>query len=617
MSESRLRVEEMVPKANIPATTLIDGRRLRVPDDLTLYPSHPKRVLIVGSCLSEGWARRMRVLPQPCESDTYLLGRDLPEQPEHQLGDYNFQIVQLALRFVLPDATFARLEQADIESHEKLFIHATNGMRRFLHSAMQWNRKHGILTFVFPFIVPMQNPMGRLLPRFDLCNPIYFIEKLNEELVRQLEEYTNVYFFDLNEIHSFYGRRYVQEDHYSALNHGSYLSNFDFDKDLDRLEPAAKVTDLFEDRVFEVFASAWLELIAMYRTVRQADAVKMVVIDLDDTLWRGTIAELDADSMPTTEGWPKGFWEALLFLKRRGILLAIISKNEESRVTELWDKLVSRQLKLDDFAIRRINWRPKPVNMSEILAHVNLLPGNVVYIDDNPAERAAMNGAFPDIRVVGGTPLTWRRILLWSSETQVPTITAESAARTDMVRAQVAREEQRATMSHEEFLASLNVTITILEVNSTDHPRFARALELINKTNQFNTTGQRWTREECVASFAAGATFHAFEVADLYTEYGLVGVLIVESSCIRQFVMSCRIMGMEAEVAAVSQIGSLLREAGASEIFAAMIETERNQPCRNLYSRCGFEAIDGGWKRPLNPWFDMPPHISLTSSTAR
>jgi FkbH-like protein len=255
--------------------------------------------------------------------------------------------------------------------------------------------------------------------------------------------------------------------------------------------------------------------------------------------------------------------------------------------------------------------------MAEILAHVNLLPGNVIYIDDNPAERASMKAAYPAIRVLGGTPLAWRRILLWSSETQVPTITAESEARTDMVRAQVVREEQRATLSRDEFLTSLSVRMTMFEVTSAEHPRFARVFELVNKTNQFNTTGRRWTREECVAAFSDGVTFHAFEVADLYTEYGLVGVLIVDGAGIRQFVMSCRIMGLEAEIAAVWRIGLILNKAGVTSIFAAMVETDRNQPCRNIYSRCGFEAVDGGWRRTLDPWFAPPEHITFPGSAAQ
>jgi FkbH-like protein len=594
---------------------LIDARVLRAPNDLAVTPLTPKRVLIVGSCLSEGWANRMKRLPEPCASDVYLLGRDLPENPERPIEEYDFQIVQLALRFVLPDSSFARLGQMDIEGHEKLFTHAVNGMRRFLTGAMKWNVAHGILTFVFPFVVPMQNAVGRLMPRYDIRNPVYFIEKLNEELAKDLAAYKNTYFFDLNEVHCFYGRRYMQEDYYSSINHGGYLSNFDFNHDQNRLEASKKATDLYEERVNPVFLAGWNELVAMYRSARQIDMVKMVVIDLDDTLWRGVIAELEIDALPSSEGWVKGFWETLSFLKRRGVLLAICSKNEESRVELFWNKILGRHMSLDDFAIRRINWRPKPENMAEILAHVNLLPRNVVYIDDNPAERAAMQGAFPDIRVLGGTPLAWRRILLWAPETQVPEITPESAARTDMVRAQVVREEQRQVLSREEFLATLNVKMALFEIGDADHPRFGRVLELINKTNQFNTTGTRWTREDCIAEFAGGTAFYAFDVADAYTEYGLVGVLVVGREGIKQFVMSCRIMGLEAELAAVACIYNLFRDSGVGTMFCGMVETDRNLPCRDVYSRCNFSAVEGGWQRSTSSPMPLPAHISLDGPT--
>ena len=410
--------------------------------------------------------------------------------------------------------------------------------------------------------------------------------------------------------------RDVQDDTIHGFNHGGWLSNYDFEHDQDRLEAANKATDLFEEKTGLNFLAGWHELIAMYRSIRQTDMVKLVVIDLDDTLWRGVVAELDPDALPTAEGWPTGFWEALAFLKRRGILLAIISKNEESRVRAVWDRILGRQVRLDDFAIHRINWRPKAENMAEILAHVNLLPRNVVYIDDNPAERAAIKAVFPDIRVLGGTPLTWRRILLWSPETQVPAITAESAARTEMVRAQVTREEHRQTLPREAFLASLDVRMQLFEVSDVGHPRFGRVLELINKTNQFNTTGRRWTREECGAAFAAGTTCYAFEVADLYTEYGLVGVLLVDAEGIRQFVMSCRILGLEAEIAAVARIVDMVRTRGGATVFAAMVETDRNLPCRDLYARCGFTAADGGWQRAVDPPLPVPAHITLTDPTS-
>jgi FkbH-like protein len=590
---------------------MIEPRLFRAPEDLAVTPLAPRRVLIVGSCLSTVWARRIARGSPACDSDSYLLGQDLPANPARPIGDYDFQLVQLPLRVTLPDTRFARLSQTDLDGHRKAFERAEINMRRLLTDAMRWNREHGLLTFVFPFIVPQQNPMGRLMPRYDLRNAVYFVEKLNETLARELQAYSNAYLFDFNEVASVYGRRFVQEDAFAPFNHNGFISNNDVQVDSGRLEPVARLTDYVEERIGEIVAAAWHELLSMYRTIRQTDMVKMVVIDLDDTLWRGVIAERDPDELPTTEGWPKAFWEALLFLKRRGVLLGIISKNEESRVVEVWDRLLRRGLKLDDFAIRRINWQPKPENMAAILAQVNLLPRNVVYIDDNPAERAAIKGAFPEIRVLGGNPVLWRRILLWSAETQVPDVTAESAARTEMVRAQVVREVQREAMSREEFLASLNVEMKLFQVDSVSHPRFPRVLELINKTNQFNTTGERWTIEQCGAALASGTAFFAFEVADIYTDYGLVGVLVVEDDTIGQFVMSCRIMGLGAEVAGIAHVMATLRGRGAVRVSGVMVETARNLPCRDLYARCGFTNDGGRWWRDLDPPLPVPGHIKL------
>ena len=576
----------------------------------------PKRALIIGSCLSEALALRMKSLPEPCESDMFLQGTALPEQPPQPVEAYDFQLVQLGLRFALPDSAFARLGQMDVEGHERLFDLALANMRRAFAEAMRWNQKFGILTFVIPYLVPMANAVGRLLPRYDLRNPVYFVEKLNEAMAREMAAYKNAYWFDLNEIHSFYGRRFVQEDVYSALNHGSFISNFDYEFDQNRLEPALKATEIYEEKGRDLFGAAWRELVAMLRSVRQQDAVKLVAVDLDDTLWRGIAGEMDNEVMPATEGWPKGLWEALLFLKRRGILLAIISKAEESVTRAVWERIVGRNLKLEDFAAWRINWNPKPQSLAEIMAEVNVLPGNVLYIDDSPVERAAIKAAFPEVRVLGGTPLTWRRLLLWAAETQRAEVTAESAQRTEMVQAQIQREQQRQAMTRDEFLASLKLHVKLFTISDIEHPRLARALELINKTNQFNTTGKRWTLEECGAAFRMGSVFFAFELADIYTDYGLVGVLITTGNRIGQFVMSCRVLGLDVATAAVAEVVRRLRLQGARDIFASMTETPRNLPCRHVYAGLGFSAAPGGWMLANANMPAVPAHIQFVQDGA-
>ncbi len=592
-------------------STLIPAPVMRAPDDLAVTPTQPRRLLVVGSCLAGDWTRRMAALPDPCETDHYLIGRELPDQPGRPIAEYDFQIIQLGLRFVLPDASFARLKQSDLAGHEKLFTHCVNSMHAMLDDAMRWAREHGILTFVFPFVTPIQNPVGRLMPRYDLRNAVYFVEKLNEAMAARVQAVSNAYFFDFNEILASLGKIYAQEDGYVAINHGSFMTNWDYKFDQSRLEPTARATEIFDCHVPQIFAATWNELVAMWRSIRQVDMVKLVVFDLDDTLWRGVTADIGEGPLPTTEGWPKGLWEAITFLRRRGILIGIISKNDEDRVRGFWRQIFGRQMLMEDFAIIRINWKPKPENMADILASVNLLAQNVVYVDDNPVERAAIKAAYPAIRVLGGTPLAWRRILLWSAETQVPDITAESAARTDMVRAQVVREQQRQAMSREEFLASLNVRMQMFRIHGADDPRFPRVLELINKTNQFNTTGTRWTREDCQAALAGGTEFHAFEVADHYTEYGLVGVIVVAEACIRQFVMSCRVMGLGVEVAALARIAQILRQRGYRAIQAALVETERNLPCRDVYERCGYTAQDGMWQYASATVPAIPAHIAM------
>jgi FkbH-like protein len=290
----------------------------------------------------------------------------------------------------------------------------------------------------------------------------------------------------------------------------------------------------------------------------------------------------------------------LLYLKRRGILLAINSKNDRAKIEAVWDKIFHGFISLSDFASVKINWQPKEQNMEEILAEVNLLAKNAVFIDDNPREREAVKAAFPDIRVLGSHPYYLKRILLWSGETQVPYLTDEAGRRTEMIQTQIKRDETRKKLSREEFLASLNMTVRLFRIGGEKDGQFARMFELLNKTNQFNTTGERWTHADIVRLQGQGGTLYAFEVEDKYSKYGLVGLAIVEGNCIRQFAMSCRVIGLDAEVAVLSAIEADMARQGHHSATARFIETSSNSLCRELYKKLGYVLQDGLWvKNPL------------------
>lgn len=599
--------------------TTISDKAFRCPVDLGVTVTPLDRVLIIGSCLASAWKSIIEAADDGCPCDFFLLNNaaTLPEAPPYPPERYSFQIVQIPLRTILPEAAYFRLSFGDPAAYERLFEDARQRLSRFMQEAMRWNRAYGTLTFVSNFLVPQQNPMGRLLPRYDLRNFVYFVEKLNEALDEELRSHPNSYVTDVDQIAATLGRRYLQDDVMWHIGHASALSDWDHPHDLERIERVEPASAYYPTRSAQFVTAVWREIAASYRVIRQLDMVKLVVVDVDDTLWRGVAAERSEMSPNDIEGWPLGVVEALGHLKRRGVLLAIVSKNNEERLTPIWNSVLRSRLSLQDFVARKINWRSKAENIEEILREVNLLPRNVLFVDDNPRERADVQAAFPQIRTIGPNPYLWRRILLWSPETQVATITNESVARTEMVRAQVQRETLRRTMSREEFLCTLGVKVQISTIGSTEQEGFVRALELINKSNQFNTSGKRWTYQDCETAFSEGTRFHIFEVSDKLTSYGIVGVVVVKESLIEQLVMSCRVVGLDVENAVIAHLIEQLRTAGYDRVSALIRETEANLLCRDLYKRCGFEDRDGTWIRHANPKMEIPAHVEILSDAAR
>ena len=159
--------------------------------------------------------------------------------------------------------------------------------------------------------MPQQNPLGRLLPRYQLSNLSYLVECLNQFLAQELTRYQNAYLLDLDGISATFGRRYIQDDTLWQFNHGAVLTDWDFVEDQKRLHPPGPVSDYYALRGNEYLHAIWEEIVAIFRTVRQVDTVKLVIVDLDDTLWRGVVAEEGHISVTTTEGWPLGIAEAL------------------------------------------------------------------------------------------------------------------------------------------------------------------------------------------------------------------------------------------------------------------------------------------------------------------
>ena len=590
-----------------------NGVGFLVPGDLAKSDIGPRRVALVGSCFLSAWNIHGRHA-KTCTFDVFTVnhGANLPDRAsgDSQADDYDFQIIQLPMRSFLPDGTLSLLAYGDLAGHEAAFEAARGKLAFLLKTRMKWNIGGGLLTFITNFPVPQRNMMGALFPRYDIRNPEHFVHKLNEALETMVRSYGNAYVLDVDRICASYGRRYIQDDIVATVTHNSILGLEP--PNLGRMERMGAMGEHYDVEWPKFLAdSIWAEATAMFRTVRQADSVKMVILDLDDTLWHGVSGDTQDVGGHMLAGWPSGLAEALLYLKKRGVLLAIVSKNDETRVRAIWPKIFQRSLDLEDFAAIRINWRPKAENIREILGMVNLLPRNVVFIDDNPGERAAVGLEFPDIRVLGRHPYYFRRVLLWSAETQNAAVSHESGSRTEMVQAQMLREDARQELSREAFLAAAAPRVEIGWITGTGDARFGRVLELVNKTNQFNTTGVRRSREELELFFAEGGRVLAFDVTDRFTAYGLVGAVLVKYASIEQWVMSCRVLGLEVELAVMSDLLHQLQEEGYRQVSGLLVETEVNAPCRDLFARCDFRNRQGVWKCATRRRPAMPAHVEV------
>lgn len=585
-----------VPAASIKdPMSLKEPKEFRIPTGLRTTPIGRKRILVIGSCLVED------LIARPYQEEVMLgdfvlfnnIGR-LPDYPPQPITTYDVQIVQIPMRTLLADAHFAKLKYHRTEDYQLVFDQAVQRLSLALDAAMRWNRESGIASFVVNYFRPQQDVLGRLMPRNDLRNFSYFVDHLNERLAELVAKYENSYILDFDAISATIGRIHIQDEHLWMLNHNSTLSDFDAAYDQTRLHPPPPVSQQSDLKIDAFFEAVHAEIEAMVRTLRQIDAVKLVIIDLDDTLWRGVIAE-ETGEAKTNEGWPFGLAEALAVLKARGILLAIASKNDDATIRAIWDSQLGKRLELADFAVVMINWSPKIESVAAILQKINVLPASTVFIDDNPVERAAIEAAFPGIRTLGADLYGIRRTLLWSSETQVSFISNESGRRTEMIRAQVVREEARKTVSRAEFLEKLQIRVTSDIITTTRHSNFPRTLELINKSNQFNTTGYRWTAEGMHAALLEGTVIHAFSVADCFTDYGLVGAVVMRAASIEQLVMSCRVVGLDIEQRMLADIVDGLKRDGATDVSAAFLATDRNAPCGNIFADAGFSVQGDTW----------------------
>jgi FkbH-like protein len=335
---------------------------------------------------------------------------------------------------------------------------------------------------------------------------------------------------------------------------------------------------------------------------------KCIVLDLDNTTWGGIIGD---DGMEKIQIGNLGIGKAFtLFqqwlkeLKERGIILAVCSKNTEAIAREPFQDHPDMILRMEDIAVFIANWENKADNIRHIQKILNIGYDAMVFLDDNPVERALVREAIPGICVpeLPEDPARYVGYLKSLNLFETASFTPNDAARTAQYREEAARRAgELAFGSHDEFLASLNMQAWVEPFTDYNIPRVA---QLIQRSNQFNLRTIRYSEED-VKDMAMSSDYICFSVymKDKFGDYGLISVIILKKEkgdlFIDTWVMSCRVLKRGVEEFVINEMLRSALAAGAEHLIGEYIPTPKNGLVEFLLRDAGFTRDDHRWMLPV------------------
>ncbi len=386
-------------------------------------------------------------------------------------------------------------------------------------------------------------------------------------------------------------------------------------------------------------APLWGDLAARVIAALRGRSAKCLVLDLDNTLWGGVVGDDGPAALAIGQGSAAGeahlaLQQLALDLRRRGILLAICSKNDDAVVRAAFAERPEMPLALTDFASIRANWSDKASNLRSIASELRLSLDALVFLDDNPAERALIRQELPEVHVpeLPPDPALFAETLSRAGYFESIALTGADLARAGQYTAEAARTQARAaTTDMAGYLASLAMR---MRVRPFDEANLPRIVQLANKTNQFNLTTHRLSEPEVRRWLAdPGRRTWQVELSDRFGDYGTVALLAGTLAAAheltpRQFtldlwLMSCRVLGREVEDTCLNIVAAALQQERIARLTALYRPSGRNQLVAGLYDRLGFtrSTDDGSTNssaavaRPDSPaerW-----HLDLTHVTRR
>ena len=354
-------------------------------------------------------------------------------------------------------------------------------------------------------------------------------------------------------------------------------------------------------------------------------ARRVLVLDLDNTLWGGVVGDDGVSGLVVGEGGAaaeayRAVQRVALDLKKRGVVLAVCSKNDDAVARRPFRELPDMLLRESDFAIFQANWDDKASNVQAIARALDLTTASLAFLDDNPAERERVRQMVPDVAVIepGDDPSLFARRVRECGYFDHLQLTGEDLRRADSYASSARRAEVLAHAgSYEDYLQSLQM---VLDVRPFDEGGRQRIAQLINKSNQFNLTTRRHNAAELQSMLDAGGIILWAKLRDRFGDNGLiaVGIVLPEDAVtwrLDSFLMSCRVIGRGVETALLAALAGAAKNRGAESLIGEFIPTSKNQPSAHFLKQHGFtlsEDVESCWHLPLNQVLSIPEHFKHT-----
>ena len=462
----------------------------------------------------------------------------------------------------------------DLIYSDKKFKNKINEIKKRIFNLINQTRKKNtfskIVFFNFNYI---KEDLQAFTSTSSNINLNSLIEQINSYLISLTKKFNSLFIFDFKKI---------------SQNIG--LENF-FDKKLFLL---SKMPFSLESQLeLSKSLSRYINAILVFPK-------KCLILDADNTIWGGIIGEDGIDGIKLGEDFPgniyKSFHQFLLSLRKKGVLLALASKNNKKDVLEVFKKHDDCLLKEKHFSTLEINWNDKATNIKKIASNLNIGIDSMVFFDDSPVERELIKSKLPEVSVidVSDNPLYFEEQIQNSEHFDHLFITRDDLKRSSMYTAKKKRENFfRKNLNIDDYLKSLKTKVIIGHINNQS---IKRCSQLINKTNQFNLTIKRKSESDIQSILSHGGIGLWIRVLDRFGDNGLVGVAIatqmqdINSWYIDNFLLSCRVIGRNIEDIFLFELIKKLKKKKQNKfVIGEYFKGDKNSIVKDFYQEQGFK----------------------------